>query len=101
MTGDKIIVTVDADLEALIPGFLSNREADLQTLKTAHEQQCFEIIKGIGHNLKGLGGGYGFHGLSDIGEVIEQAAKDRDLEMIATHIKALSRYLESVEITYE
>jgi len=101
MSDNKIVVTIDEDLEELIPGFLKNRTTDLQTLKDAHKQKNFEKIKHIGHSLKGVGGGYGFHGLSEIGAAIEQAAKNQDVKTIAVKIKEMSHYLESVEIVYE
>jgi len=67
MTAEKIVVTIDSDLEDLIPGFLSNRRKELVSLKQANTEGKAETIRSIGHSLKGVGGGYGFDVLSEIG----------------------------------
>ncbi len=100
MSEDKIVVHIDIDLEDLIPGFLDNRQKDLQNLESALQNNDFGTLRSIGHNLKGVGGGYGFSGITVIGAEIEEGAKASNLGSISENIKKLSHYLSNVEIVY-
>ena len=101
MSSDKIQVVVDADLEELIPGFLENRSKDVGNLRSALAGDDFETLRSVGHSLKGVGGGYGFDLISEIGAKIETAAKAGDKDSIPGLIDEFADYLERVEITFE
>ena len=101
MSDEKIVVKVDSDLEPLIPGFLNNRNKDLVTLRTALNEKNFQSMQSIGHSLKGVGGGYGFTGMSEIGAAIEKAAKSQALEELRVHIERYGQYLAAVEVVFE
>ena len=101
MSENNIIVHIDIDLEDLIPGFLDNRQKDIQKLEQALENQDFETLRSIGHNLKGVGGGYGFHDMTIFGAAIEESAKENKLDIVNENVKKLSHYLSSIEIIYE
>ena len=100
MSEGKIVVQVDEDLEELIPGFLDNRKADVDKLRTELEKSDFVNLCSIGHSLKGVGGGYGFELMSQIGAEIEAAAKASDVELIKDKINQLDDYLNRVEVKY-
>ena len=97
---EKIIVTVDAELADLIPGFLANRARDLRQLSESLNRGDFDGIRIIGHSMKGSGGGYGFDALTDLGAALEAAAKVADAAAIANLIGELDTYLQRVEVTY-
>lgn len=97
---ERIKVEIDRDLEEIIPGFLENRVKDIAGLKAAAQSGDFEYIRIIGHTLKGIGGGYGFDRISELGMVLEQAAKDGQSTIISKAISDLEVYLELVEIIY-
>ena len=101
MSDDKITVTVDADLEELIPGFLENRKTDIENLQNAVNDANFSTLQSIGHSLKGVGGGYGFQQLSEIGAGIETAAKEQNMETISGLVDEMAVYLDKVEVVYE
>lgn len=101
MSSEKIIVVIDEDLEDLIPGYMDNRRADIENIKTALEDGDFETIRILGHSMKGSGGGYGFDPITDIGAAIEQAAKDSNMEEIRNQIESLSEYINNIEVVYE
>ncbi len=101
MSDEKIVVNIDIDLEDLIPGFLENRQKDILKLEQAFEDQDFETLRSIGHNLKGVGGGYGFHEMTTLGAAIEEGAKENNVEIINENVKKLSHYLANVEINYQ
>lgn len=96
-----IEVTIDEDLEDLIPSYLDKRQQDVEKIKAALEGGDFEELRSIGHKIKGSGGGYGFDGLSKIGAGIENAAKIEDRSGVESGVDQLKDYLERVEITYE
>ncbi len=100
MTGEKIIIQVDPDLEELIPGFLENRNADIEKLRSALDDNDFVNIQSIGHSTKGVGGGYGFDLMSELGAEIESGAKESDVDKIREKIDLLDDYLQRIEIEY-
>ncbi len=101
MSTEPIIVSIDKDLEDLIPGFLENRKKDVVSLGEALASGRIESLKSIGHSLKGVGGGYGFNELSLIGAEIERIAKSGDTVGMAELIHKMSDYLARIEIVYE
>ena len=100
-SSEKIIVHVDSDLEDLIPGFFENRIKNIETIHEALKEGDYETIKVIGHGMIGSGGGYGFDAITEMGRVIESAAKNENAEEIQKQAKDLSTYMEKVEIIYD
>lgn len=98
---NKVTISIDPDLEPLIPGFLDNRRKDIETLTTALNAGAFATIQSTGHSLKGVGGGYGFARISAIGAELEDAAKSQDAGAIQTQINMLRDYLDNIEVIYE
>jgi HPt (histidine-containing phosphotransfer) domain-containing protein len=95
---EKIIVKVDPEIADLVPGFLKNREKDIENMESCLGTQNFEEIERLGHSMKGSGAGYGFDGISEIGKFIEMVAKEKDIEKIKKGIEELRDYLSRVEI---
>jgi len=60
MNDEAYKVTVAKDLEDLIPGFMRNRNKELETLKVALAAADFEQLRQLGHRMKGVGNSYGF-----------------------------------------
>ena len=98
---DKIIVHVDADLEAIIPRFFELRAKDIYLINEGIEKKDFETIMRMGHSMKGAGGGYGFDYISEIGRAIEEAAKKNDADGIKEWALKLEDYLKKVEVVYD
>jgi len=97
---DRITVSIDKDLEDIVPVFLNNRRKDLQTLRTALAQQDFETIRTLGHRMRGDGGGYGFDAISRIGTAMESAAARRDSPVIQEQTQQLEEFLARVHVEY-
>jgi HPt (histidine-containing phosphotransfer) domain-containing protein len=98
---EKIVVTVDEDLQDLIPGYLDNRIKDIEIIHESLAQGDYEVIRSIGHKMKGSGGGYGFDKITDIGRAIEEAAKTGHREEIGRQTEMLKTYMERLEIVYQ
>lgn len=100
MGGEKIVVKVDPDLEELIPGFLDNRDKDVARLREALTRNDLPTIQSIGHSLKGVGGGYGFMRMSDLGAAIEKAARAGDAGALSDLVNGLANYLGRIVVEY-
>ena len=96
----RIVVYVDAEIMELIPGFLENRQDDVDAMVEACGQNDYETIRVLGHNMKGAGGGYGFDAITDIGSSLEQSAKRQDSEQVRKLVGDLSTYLDRLEVVY-
>lgn len=96
----EIIVVVDDDLEELIPGYFENRRRDVAAIISALERNDFELIRSIGHKMKGSGGGYGFDRITEIGRDIEAAAKDSRSKDILEQANCLENYLNRVKVVF-
>ncbi len=96
-----IRVSVDPDLEALIPGFLQNRHTDVAKLQDALAAGDLATVQSIGHMLKGVGGGYGFVRITELGAGLEAAARDNDRDAMDRQVSELAQYLAQVEVIYE
>jgi HPt (histidine-containing phosphotransfer) domain-containing protein len=101
MNEKTISVTVAKDLEDLIPTFMTNRNKELETLRTALGAGDMEQLRQLGHRMKGVGNSYGFELISVLGKQIEDGAKARDLAGIQACITEYTDYLGRVSIVYE
>ena len=99
--GKQETVKIDSDLKELIPVFMDNREADIAALKKNLEAENFAEIEKIGHQLKGVGGSYGFDYITEIGREIENTANKNNIAELEQLINELETYIDTVEINYE
>ena len=94
----RVIVRVDADLIGLVPGYIENRQKDVLAILDALGRGDMECVWIIGHSMKGSGGGYGFHTVTEVGAALEQAAKVSDGDAVTTALARLQDYLARVEV---
>jgi len=97
---DSWEITVDAELEELVPEFIQITRRDIETMNTALRAGEFETVRRLGHSLKGAGGGYGFDFLGRMGLTIEKAAKAGDAGTAGRAIASASLFLDRARITY-
>jgi HPt (histidine-containing phosphotransfer) domain-containing protein len=95
------LVEVDAELEPLIPAFLARRREDARKVRDAAVAGDFETARSLGHQMKGVGAGYGFQPITDLGAAVEAAAKSHDAARLVDLARALSEYLNDLEIRYK
>lgn len=98
--GDKLVVEVDPELKDLVPDFLSRKRNDVYALVSALERRDFEVLRSIGHRIKGEGGGFGFDTLTEIGAALEEAAKAKEVDAAQRQVSALSEYLERIQVVF-
>jgi len=93
-------VVVDAELADLVPRFLDNVRKNPPAITKALEREDFPAIVTLGHNMKGTGTGFGFPRITEIGALIEDAAKKKDADTIRNRNRELKEYLERIEVEY-
>lgn len=97
---EKYIVYTEPELEPIIPDFISNRFKDIEQIREALAHQDFATIARIAHIWKGVGSGYGFDYVSELGSEMGKAAHAAQADEIARHLESLAHYLEHVEVVY-
>ncbi len=97
----KVVIHADPEIADLIPKFLDNRQKDILAIQAALEQNDYQAIRMLGHSMKGAGGGYGFHGVTEIGKNLEEAAKEENSDLIRKEVFELAEYLRNVEVIYD
>jgi HPt (histidine-containing phosphotransfer) domain-containing protein len=97
---DKLIVSVDAQIAALVPRFLANRAADVGKIRAALAVADFEAIRVAAHGMKGGGGAYGFAEISRLGAAMEEGARQCDTAAITALVASLEEYLGCIEVKY-
>jgi HPt (histidine-containing phosphotransfer) domain-containing protein len=96
----EITVEVHEELRALLPGFLANRQRDLGALARCLDQDDFQAMAVIAHNMKGVGGGYGFQQVTVLGERLEEAAKAHDSDAAATCLADYQGFLQRHRVIF-
>ncbi|MBC7692742.1 MAG: CHASE3 domain-containing protein [Methylotenera sp.] len=95
-----LTVRISRELEDLIPGYLSNRKAELIVLDAAVAKSDFTTLQRIGHNLRGSGSGYGLDQLSELGTQLEAAAKASDLAQATQVVGQLRSFCTELKIEF-
>jgi len=62
--------------------FIAHRENDVAIILGSLEEDDFETVARVGHNLRGNGPSYGFPELAVVGEALERAAQARDVDRV-------------------
>jgi PAS domain S-box-containing protein len=88
---------LDERLRAIVPGYVEGRRKDISTITTALDRGDYEQIRSIGHRMRGSGAGYGFPGITAVGQRLELAAERRDEERIRKQVEELSKSLDAID----
>ena len=75
--------------------YINHTSKELVSIMDNLESNSFDSLRTFGHNIKGSGGMYGFNEVTEIGAVIEAAAKDEDMDSIKSNLKDLDLFLKS------
>ncbi|NDV28401.1 Hpt domain-containing protein [Desulfovibrio sp. JC010] len=97
---ERFVIQVDEDLEAIMPRYLEIRQKELAELEEAVAAKNFEIIRLLGHRLKGTGSSYGLDELTRLGTLIEDKAVDEDMSEVPEHTAGVRHFLEHLDIEY-
>lgn len=100
MVGEKYTAKVPQYLGDLIPEYLENRQSDVTRINACLESADFETIRHIAHDMRGVGSGYGFPGISDLGQEIGSAARSGDAKTVGQLNARYQDYLNNLDIKY-
>ena len=101
MTDQHITVSVEKDLEELIPTYLANRIREVATLRTLLAVGDFEQLNRVGHRMRGAGEPYGFYKVTVLGKLIQDGARTGDHVGLEKCINEYADYLPRVQIVYK
>ncbi len=68
----------DPDLIELIDEFVLGLNDDLKTMNEALENGEHDALRRLAHQIKGAGGSYGYPMITEVGKMLEDAAKEQD-----------------------
>ena len=84
----------------LVPVFLNNRRREVESLRHALIMGDFELVRQVGHRMRGVGGSYGFEYVSLLGRRLEQCGCERDADLLDELVAEYADYISSVRIEY-
>jgi len=100
VTDQYITVSIEKDLEELIPTYMANRAKEVATLRTLLAVGDFARLGRVGHRMKGVGEPYGFDKVSALGKLIQDRADARDHFGLEKCINEYADFLPRVKIVY-
>tara|TARA_B100001250_G_C19581486_1_gene692254 strand:+ start:378 stop:656 length:279 start_codon:yes stop_codon:yes gene_type:complete len=75
--------------------YINHTSNELEKIKTQLNLDSIDSIRTFGHNIKGSGGMYGFDEVTELGLLIETAAKEGNLDSIKSNLEVLEDFLQS------
>jgi len=97
-TPPAIVVKVDPEIADMVPRFLANRSRDVERLREALGRADADAVRAIGHTLNGVGGGYGFPAISELGARIEEDGGAGRIDAARRAVDELADYLARVQV---
>ena len=97
---EPVVLKVSGEFESLMPGFLEHRRQEVIQITEALNREDFDVIREIGHGLKGAGGTYGIEAISAYGRSMETAAAQKDSSAVREVLGAFGRFLDRLQLVY-
>jgi len=95
---DKFIAILDKSLKNLVPQILEIKRKQTLEIVDAITQCDFEKIQKLGHKLRGS---HGLVTVNELGNQLEEAARNKDIEASKSLSNELNEFLSHVEIKFE
>lgn len=78
--------------------YLSRREDDIRSLRSALAGDDFDSIRVTGHNLFGSGSAYGLDRISELGAALEKTAIKKNGDAVNELIDRLEAFVSNVRV---
>ena len=75
--------------------YINHTFKELNAIRENIQSTTFDSLRTFGHNIKGSGGMYGFNEITEMGAIIESAAKDENMDQIKSNFDKLETFLKS------
>jgi signal transduction histidine kinase/DNA-binding NarL/FixJ family response regulator len=89
-------ITVDEELSEMLPKFIANLRRNPAAIDSALERGDFDSVRILGHNMKGTGSSFGLPQIDRIGDDLERAAIDLDIESVRKIEAELVDFLKAI-----
>jgi HPt (histidine-containing phosphotransfer) domain-containing protein len=90
-------IPIESEIEQLVPQFLSSRRLDYQRMSQLIELNDYDQIQKMSHTIVGIARPYGFPTLELMSQVIEKAAKEKNMAKIKEQQSLIAKYLEQFQ----
>jgi len=99
---EKVLVQTPLGIPAsMVTAYIQRYLAGLPTAKASLTASDHDALRVYGHRLKGSGGGYGIPRLTELGALIEDAARRGDAAALQNQFAELEAYLGRLEVVSE
>jgi HPt (histidine-containing phosphotransfer) domain-containing protein len=88
----------DPDYREILEVFAAGLSERHDSLLAAYRHGDVERLRTVAHQLKGAGGGFGFHGLTEVAALLEQACKSDQPDRLADCLERTLNYLNRVRV---
>ena len=92
----KPVVDYDTELAQLVDNFIESLPEHAENLQTAVEEQNWEQLQLLVHQLKGMGGSFGFSEITNWSERIESYLKANAIAAVVSELDGLLAYIDQV-----
>ena len=75
--------------------YINHTSKEFKKISENLNLESLDSIRTFGHNIKGSGGMYGFNEVTELGLLIETAAKEGNLDSIKSNLEVLEDFLQS------
>ena len=79
--------------------YFERRKTDVQKCNEAIASLDFKFLQKVGHDLKGNALTFGFEPLAAIGENLEAAAIEKNIEIVKENVTKMKNYLNTVSLS--
>jgi HPt (histidine-containing phosphotransfer) domain-containing protein len=95
------LLTDAPDFFDLVAAFVDKLPGLIQDLQTLHNEQDWDTMRDRIHDLKGLGGGYGYPQITEVATSIEAGLLDRQHDRIVDQLEQLGQLLSRIQLGLE
>ena len=89
-------VPVSSEIPELRSLYLDYLRGEIDTLRSLFVRKDLEGIRELGHRLKGSGGSYGFHQISELGETIQYLEDHTEWHEVETLFHRLEEMYQQI-----
>ena len=87
----------DFEMQAIINAFLHKLPGMVDSIKQFSREKNWEALQSVSHQLKGLGGSFGYHQLTEICKNIHDCARNHSEQLLGKYIDELNQEYAAIQ----
>ncbi len=87
---------LDPAIRALLPNYIRRRESDVETIAFLISREDYQEVGRLAHNMRGSGSSYGYPRITELGGLIEDAARSKDIEALTVFAEEFGAYVKQM-----